>query len=110
MASPNRTVDRIRAQFLPWPFVRAIHSHSATPITPDTTASAMMNVFSWLTWAAVRLGRAFLIASLVPPMLTRETIRLTVLTAAPAYMSLTAFSTDCGAGGRSGSTGLPVDG
>ncbi len=100
----------IRAQFRPWLFARAIHSHSATPITPDTMASAMMNVFSWLTWVAVRLGRAFLIASLVPLMLTREMIRLTVLTAAPTYMSLTAFSTDGGAGGRTGSTGFPLDG
>ena len=73
-------------------------------------ASAMMNVFSWLTWVAVRFGRAFLIAALVPLMSTREMIRLTVLTAAPTYMSLTAFSTDGGAGGRSGSTGLPLDG
>ena len=110
MASPNSTVDRIRAQFLPWPFARAIHSHSATPITPDTTASAMMNVFSWLTWVAVRLGRAFLIASLVPPMVASEMTRLTALMAAPAYISLTAFSTEGGAGGRSGSTGLPLDG
>ena len=91
MASPNSTVDKIRAQFLPWPFARAIHSHSATPITPDTTASAMMNVFSWLTWVAVRLGRAFLIASLVPPMVASEMTRLTALMAAPAYISLTAF-------------------
>jgi len=35
---------------------------------------------------------------------------LTVLTAAPAYMSLTAFSTEGGASPRSGSTGLPVEG
>jgi hypothetical protein len=39
-----------------------------------------------------------------------EMIRLTVKTAAPAYMSLTAVSTDAGAGGRSGSTGWPLDG
>ena len=103
-------MDTIRAQFRPWLFARAIHSHSATPITPDTTASAMMNVFSWFTWAAVKLGFAFLIASLVPPMLTREMTRLTVLTAAPTYMSLTAFSTDGGAAGRSGSTAFPLDG
>ena len=44
------------------------------------------------------------------PMSASETIRLTVLMAAPTYMSLTAFSTDWGAGGRSGSTGLPLDG
>ena len=53
VASANSTVDRIRAQFRPWPFARAIHSHRATPITPETTASVMMNVFSWLTWATV---------------------------------------------------------
>ena len=58
----------------------------------------------------MRVGRAFLIAALVPLMSTREITRLTVLTAAPAYMSLTAFITDGGAGGRSGSTGLALDG
>ena len=100
----------MRAQFRPWPFALAIHSHSATPTTPETMASVMMNVFSWLTWAVVRVGRALWIAALVPLMSTREMTRLTVLTAAPAYMSLTAFSTDGGAAGRSGSTGLPVDG
>ena len=103
-------MDTIRAQFLPWLLARAIHSHRAIPTMPERRASEMMNVFSWLTWATVRLGRAFLIAAFVPPILTRETIRLTVLTAAPAYMSLTAFSTVGGAGGRSGSTGSPPDG
>src|ERR1035441_8516142 len=43
-------------------------------------------------------------------MLTSETIRLTVLTAAPVYMSLTAFRTVAGAAGRSGSTAWPLDG
>ena len=90
----------MRAQFLPWPFARAIHSHRPIPTRPETIARLMMNVLSWLTWAAVRLGRAFLIAALVPPMSASEMIRLTVLTAAPAYMSLTAFSTGGGAGGR----------
>ena len=99
VARQNKTVDTTRAQFLPWPFALAIHSHSAMPTTPETMASVMMNVFSWLTWAAVRVGRAFLIAALVPLMSTREMTRLTVLTAAPAYMSLTAFSTGCGARG-----------
>jgi hypothetical protein len=37
-------------------------------------------------------------------------IRLTRLTAAPAYMSLTAFSTGAGAAGRTGAIiGLPPD-
>jgi len=103
-------VDTIRAQFLPWLFARAIHSHRPIPSTPDTTATVIMNVLSWLTWATVRLGRAFLIAALVPLMSVSEMIKLTVLTAAPAYISLTAFSTDWGAGGRSSSTDWPLDG
>ena len=37
-------------------------------------------------------------------------IKVTVLTAAPAYMSLTAVSTGAGAGGRSGPAGWPLDG
>ncbi len=57
-------------------------------------------MLSWLIWVAVRLGRAFLIAALVPLMSASEMTRLTVLTAAPTYMSLTAFSTEGGAGGR----------
>ena len=69
-----------------------------------------MNVFSWLTWVALRVGRAFLIASLVPPMLASEMTRLITLMAAPTYISLTAFTTEGGAGGRSGSTGFPLDG
>jgi hypothetical protein len=97
-------VDTILAQFRPWLLARAIHSHSAIPTRPEMIASVMMNVFSWLTWDVVRVGRAFLIADLVPLMLTRDTIRLTVLTAAPVYMSLTAFRTVAGAGGRSAST------
>ena len=70
----------------------------------------MRNLSYWLTWAAVQLGLAFLIAVLTPPMSASEMIRLTVLTAAPTYMSLTAFTTGGGAGSRSGSTGLPLDG
>ena len=85
VASPNSTEDKIRAQFRPWPFALAIHSHSAMPITPETMASVMMNVFSWLTWAAERVGRAFLIAALVPLMSIREITRLTVLTGAGVH-------------------------
>jgi len=44
------------------------------------------------------------------PMSASEAITLAVLMAAPRYMSLTAFSTAWGAGGRSGSTSLPLDG
>jgi hypothetical protein len=44
------------------------------------------------------------------PMEASEMIRDTMLTAAPAYMSLTAVRTGAGAGGRSGSAGWPLDG
>ena len=37
-------------------------------------------------------------------------ITVTVLTAAPAYMSVTAVRTGTGAGGRSGPAGWPLDG
>ncbi len=79
-------------------------------------ASSMPTLNAWLTWLVVRLGRAFLIAALVPVTSVsgtiRETNKPTVETAAPAYMSLSACSTGCGAGPRSGSTwwpGLPFD-
>jgi len=51
-------VDKMRAQFLPWPLARAIHSHSAgsTKLTAMTTV--MMSGRQWLTWAAVRLRPA----------------------------------------------------
>src|SRR5580704_14271284 len=110
VARQNSTVDKVRAQFLPWLFARAIHSHRAIPITPDTMATLMMNLSYWLIWAAVQLGLAFLIAALRPPTSASVTTRLTVLTAAPTYMSLTAFITGGGAGSRSSSTGLPLDG
>jgi len=43
------------------------------------------------------------------PMEASEMIRDTMLTAAPAYMSLTAVRTGAGAGGRSGPAGWPLD-
>src|SRR5260370_19749234 len=71
----------------------------------------MPTVSVWLTWLVGRLGRAFLIAALVPATSAsgtiRETNKPTVEMAAPAYMSLIACSTGCGAGPRSGSTWLP---
>ena len=58
------------------------------------------------SWAAVRPGFAVRSAAFVSPMRVTEMIRATVMTAAAAYMSLTAFSTGAGAGARGGSAGL----
>ncbi len=103
----------MRAQFRPWPSTRAIHSHRAITTRPNTISTVRMSGFSWPSWAAVTLWprhrqRA---AAVMSPMATAsQTTRLTVLTAAPAYMSLTAVSTGAGAGARSGSAGWPLDG
>jgi hypothetical protein len=40
---PNSTVDKVRAQFLPWPLARAIHSHRAGAIRPMTITTVMMS-------------------------------------------------------------------
>ena len=69
-----------------------------------------MSMFTWLTWAAVRLGVALPSTAPTAGMRASEMIRVTALTAAPAYMSLTAVSTGAGAGGCSGPAGWPVDG
>ena len=102
-------MDKIRAQFLPWPLTRASHSQTAIRTRPETIAS-VMSVFRSRTWAAVRPGFALRSAAFVSPMRATEMIRVTVTTAAATYMSLTAVRTGAGAGGRSGSAGWPPDG
>ena len=70
-------------------------------------------IMSGLSWGAVRLWprngpRAAAVMSTMiraSPMISPA-----ALTAAPAYMSLTAVSTGAGAGGRSGPDGWPLDG
>src|ERR1700689_5073898 len=99
----------MRAQVLPWPFVRAIHSHRAITTRPAAIAS-VMSVFRSRTWTAVRPGFALRSAALMPLMRDSEMITATALAAAPAYMSLTAVTTGAGAGGRSGLVAWPVDG
>jgi len=57
----------MRAQFLPWPFARAIHSHRVITNAPEAIAS-VMSVFRSLTWAGVRVGFALRSSALVSPM------------------------------------------
>jgi hypothetical protein len=38
----NSTADRMRAQSLPWPTARAIHSHRATGTRPKTTTTVIV--------------------------------------------------------------------
>jgi hypothetical protein len=110
VASPNSTVDRIRAQFLPWPFACAIRGHKPITARPKTIAS-VMSVFTSLTWAAVRRGVAVRSAALMAEMSASEMIKVPVLTAASASMSLAAVSwTGTGTGGRRGSAGWLLDG
>ena len=49
-------------------------------------------------------------AALLLPMRASTMIKVTVLTAAPAYISLTAVRTGAGAAGRNGPAGWPLDG
>ena len=72
--------------------------------------ASVMSVVRSRTWAAVRPGFALRSAALVLSMRVAEMIRVTVMTAAAAYMSLTAASTGAGAAGRSGPPGWPLDG
>ena len=112
VARPNSTVDRVRAQVRPWPLARAIHSHRAGTTRPETSVTVMMSGRRWLSWAAVRawpFHRKWPPA-LPPPMRASTMIKVMVLTAAPAYMSLTAVSTGVGAGGRSGLPGCLLGG
>jgi len=101
--APRKPVNSAR------PFARAIHSHAAITARPKTIAS-VMSVFTSRTWAAVRRGCAVRSAAGMAGIRTSVMIRVTVLTAAPAYMSLTAVSTGAGAESCSGWTGWPLDG
>jgi hypothetical protein len=79
---------------------------------PEISAS-MISVFTPLTWAAVRPGWDVRSAALMPGIMASEMIRPTALTAAPAYMSMTAVSTGAGVTGRAGAAGAacwPPDG
>ena len=42
IARPNSTVDRMRAQFRPWPFARATHSHRTTTTRLKTIHTVMI--------------------------------------------------------------------
>ncbi len=86
VARANSTVDKMRAQFRPWPFARAIHTHTAGTTSPETNVSVMMSGRRWLSWAAVR-ARPFhrnWPPALSPPMRASTMIKVTLLTAAPA--------------------------
>ena len=100
----------MRAQFRPWPFARAIHSHRVIAARPKATHTAMT---SGLAGGEVRLWprNCPLAAALMSTMIrVSPTTSWTALTAAPAYMSLTAVSTGAGARGRGGPAGGPLDG
>jgi len=78
------------------------------PAEMIATMRKLLNAAS--IWLAVYLGNSLLSAGLMLRMSASEAIRLAVLMAAPAYMSLIAFCTGWGTGDRSGSMGLPLDG
>src|SRR5579875_398942 len=99
----NSTVDTIRAQLLPALQLWAIQSHSAAPISPLTMNRPIATCSAWVTWADVRFGLLLIIWFLVELSVVKSTTMPIRLTAAPAYMTCTALSTDCGVGGREGS-------
>src|SRR5260370_13470527 len=107
----NSTVATIRAQLLPAWFILAIHSQRPTPISPVTMMIATPATSAVCSWVAVSgLFEACSMAGFRLPIEARPTIKLTTLSAAPAYMNLTALSTDFGGGGRCGRYSLPVVG
>jgi hypothetical protein len=70
-------VDRMRAQFRPWPFVRAIHSHRAITPRPPTITTVMMSGLRWLSWAAVRMWpRHCRWAAAVMSLMTRVSVMI----------------------------------
>jgi hypothetical protein len=96
---------------LPWPFARAIHSHRAIHDQAGDYRHRDDDRFQLADLGRGEAGPAFRDPALLPPMMkTSPMIRLTVLTAAPAYMSLTAVSTGAGAGGGGGPGGWPPGG
>jgi len=47
VSMPNRTVEVIRAQFFPWPFARAIHSHRPMPTPAEMIATMRRDLNAW---------------------------------------------------------------
>ena len=100
VARANSTVPVIRAQSRPRWHERARTIQTTAAITPPATNPAISACWVEVTWLAVRSGEWRAIAVLVAPTVRTSTTMPTRLAAAPAYMTLTAFRTDAGAGGR----------
>src|SRR5215471_4791112 len=110
-ASPSSTLATMRAQLLPALFMKAIQTHSPMLIRPMATEPTMTTDCRLWSCVAVSDGSDFFRLFFRLPTVARPTIRLSALTTAPAYMSLTAITTDCGggAGTPAGSGILPPD-
>src|SRR3984957_20395883 len=107
VSSPKNTVAVIRAQFFPAWLARAIQIHRPIPISPRMMASTTAAVSAECSLDAESAGFALWIAVRRLPMVVRVTIRLIALTAAPTYMSRTAFWIDGGGVGLTGSGSAP---
>src|SRR5258708_7393818 len=107
---PNRTVATIRAQDRPPRFAHAIQIHKPMPRRPKNPANTSPTVTAVLTWLVVSDGEFARMTLFRLLMVSRPTMNDTALTPAPAYMSLTALSTDCGGSGRCGAGPCPADG
>ena len=99
----NSTVPVIRAQLWPTFEARARTIHTTAAITPPAMNPATRTCSLELTWLTDRCGERFSIAVLVALTVTMSMMMPSRLMAAPTYMTLTAFSTEGGAGGRWGS-------
>src|SRR5215467_6540056 len=99
VASPKKTVERIRAHGRPARHFHAIHGHSTMGTTMLRTAT---------TSSSAGTCNA---DGLVGPAVTRETSPTTPLiryTAAPAYIRYTALRTDLGAGSVDAALGKTI--
>src|SRR5581483_10928954 len=108
---PKRTVPRIRAQFRPALFIMAIQIHRPMPASPNTTDAPTRKTSALCSWLEVRVGSALCRLLRRLPTVASPMIRSIALTIAPAYMNLTAITTEPGGSGRAdGSGGWPAVG
>src|SRR5262249_49129691 len=110
VSSTNNTVATMRAQLLPALFIRAIHTQSPMLISPMTTDPTMTTVCRLCSWVGVSEGSDLCRAVRRLPTVASPTTRPTAVTTAPAYISLTAITTEGGGSGRAGSGACPADG
>jgi len=99
VSSANRTVPAVRAQLRPFRLAEASVSHTPTATAPTRITAAAASAAT--PWAAFWASGCWVSKEvLIWLIAARLTTTFTRLTAAPAYISRTAVSTDPGMRGR----------